>query len=170
MHIHETPLLEKLVHGGCQHGAHAEHRLEHVRPRPQMLDGTQILERVALLLQRIIARAGANDANGIGANLERLRRIRRQAQLALDRNGAAGGDPLAQAARIVFIYDLHGLERRTVRQLNKAHRLALARGAHPTAHLDRAGIPFRPAATAVISTWELPLRPAGPARRARGRI
>ena len=140
VHIHKAALLEELVDRRREHGADAERRLKHVRPGPEVLDRAQILERVALLLQRVVRRARPLDHDAVRMDFKRLRRIRRQAKLAADGNRAAGGQIPAEVSFIVGVDDLHRLEHRAVRQLDKAECLPLAHGAHPAAHLNHARI------------------------------
>ena len=56
VHVEEAALLEELVDRDRQRIAHPEDRAERVRARPQMADLAQGLERVLLLLQRIVLR------------------------------------------------------------------------------------------------------------------
>ena len=132
MHIDEAALLEELVDRGGNDGAHAERRLERVRARTQILDRAQILERMALFLERIVGRTGALHHNGFGADLEGLRRVGRQNELALDRDRTAGGQTIAKISIVALIYNLHRTEAGAVGKLDKAHGLAFARGAHPS--------------------------------------
>ena len=57
MDVYKALFLKILMNGVSDQGAHPEHRLERVGSGAEMGDGAQILEGMALLLQRII-RAG----------------------------------------------------------------------------------------------------------------
>jgi hypothetical protein len=50
----EAALLEELVDRHRRRVAHAQHRADRVGARPQVRDRAQELERVALLLQRVV--------------------------------------------------------------------------------------------------------------------
>ena len=147
MHIKEAALIKEAVDRLRHHGAHAERGLEGVRARAQMLDGAQIFQRMALLLQRIIARAFPFDGDGLGADLKGLRRIRRKHEFALDGDRAAGIERALDLIihPILLINDLHGLEAGAVRQFNKADGLARARGLDPAGNRNGARMLFRAA-------------------------
>lgn len=55
MHIDEVPILEKAVDGMGRQGPDPEHRRKGVAAGPQVGDGAQILQRVPLLLEGVIA-------------------------------------------------------------------------------------------------------------------
>ena len=72
---------------------HPGDRAEGVRPRPEMGDGPQELERMAFLLQRIRFGVGdAIDEDVFGEHFGRLSLARRGADFALDANARADGE------------------------------------------------------------------------------
>jgi hypothetical protein len=143
MDIDEPALLEELVNSRGNNRAYAERRLKGVRPRAEVLNGAQVFERMALFLQRIIAGASAFEHDFVCADFERLRRVRRNHELAFDRNCAAGGQPVAKISIVALEHDLDGRKAAPVGQFDKAEGLALAHGAHPAAYADLARVRFR---------------------------
>ena len=61
MNVAVTVAVEVLMHRLCQLIAHGEHCLKRACTHAQVRDGAQILQRVALFLQREVRRAFAED-------------------------------------------------------------------------------------------------------------
>ena len=89
MHVDEVSLLEKLVDGVGDQGAHAEHGLERVGSGTQVGDGAQILQAVALLLKRIVGAGCALHGDLRGLDLEGLLRLRGGHQGSLHDDGGS---------------------------------------------------------------------------------
>jgi len=143
MHIDKAILLKEFMDSRGNHGAHAKRRLKGVRARTQVLDGAQVFQRVPLLLQRVIRRAGALYHNFARANLKRLRCVGRKHQLTRNGNCAARGKSIAQISIVALKDDLNRGKACAVGQFYKAKGLALAHCTHPAADSDRADIGFR---------------------------
>ncbi|MPM10171.1 hypothetical protein SDC9_56496 [bioreactor metagenome] len=141
--VDEPALLEELVNSRGHNGAHAERRLKGVCPRAEMLNGAQVFERMALFLQRVIAGASAFEHDFVCVDFERLRRVRRNHELAFDRNCAAGRQPVAKISIVALEHDLDGRKAAPVGQFDKAEGFPLAHGAHPAAYADLARVRFR---------------------------
>ncbi|MPM51187.1 hypothetical protein SDC9_97934 [bioreactor metagenome] len=143
MHIDKTVLLKKLVDRSRYHRAHAKRRLKGVCARAQVLNRAQVLQRVPLLLQRIVRRASALQDDFTCMNFKWLGCVRRHDQFAADRDCAARGKPVTQISVIALKDDLNGCKACSVGEFDKAGRLALAHGAYPAADFDRADKRFR---------------------------
>ena len=72
MHINKIPFLEKFMDCIGNQGAYTEHRLEGIRPCPQMGHGPQIFKAVTFRLNRIIRRGSTFHINTVRLNLKRL--------------------------------------------------------------------------------------------------
>ena len=143
MHIDKPVLLEELVNRGCDHRTHAKRRLKGVRARTQMLNRAQVLQRVPLLLQRIVRGAGALEYDLVCVDFKRLRSIRRHDQLAGNRDGTARGKPVAQISIVALKNDLNGCKAGSIGEFDKAEGFSLASSAYPAAHFDCADIRLR---------------------------
>ena len=98
--VEEALLLEEVVDRPADAVADAGDGAEGVGPRPQVGDGAQELEGVALLLQRIGLRIGpAVDGDASGVDLGRLSLGRRRLDLAVDGDAGAGGQLLDLGSR-----------------------------------------------------------------------
>ena len=76
MDVHKAPLLEELVDGEGRHRANTEYRGEGVGPGTQVGDGPQVLQRMALLLERIVRSRGALHFDLRGLELDGLLGLR----------------------------------------------------------------------------------------------
>ena len=127
------------MHGGGGDAAHAERRGEQIRARPEMLDRAQILDAVALFLQRVVRRGNALDRDGLRLELERLGSVRREDERALgnERRADVLADDLVVIGYLLTLEnDLHSLEGAAVVQLEKAEILHIADRARPAADGD----------------------------------
>ncbi len=141
VHIDVAVLLEVLVDGRCQDGAHMEHRVEGVGAQTDVRHGPQELERVAFLLQRIVRRAVAEELD--------LRRVDLHAAFLVDggrhdRTGDTECHAESQEFGEFFALrefgfiddDLDVFEGGAVVQLRERHGLGVARCTDPAADGD----------------------------------
>ena len=138
VHVHKIPLLEELMDSVSRQGPHPEHGLEGVGPGPQMGDGPQILEAVALLLQRVLRRGGSFHLHGVRLDLKRLLGLGRCHQGSGDddsRSYVQSGD-LFEIPHGVVINHLQRLKKGSVVDHDKAKALGIPDAAHPAAHSD----------------------------------
>ena len=120
--------------------AHAEHRAEQVGAAAQVLLGAQELAGLALLLHGIVRLRRALDHDGLGLELERLRALRRERELAGDDEGGAhreGGNLLVVGELLSVHDDLQVLEAAAVVEHDEAEVLHVADRADPAGHGDR---------------------------------
>ena len=89
MNVYEVTLLEVLVDGVCDQGTYAEYSLEGVGARTQMGDGTQVLQGVALFLQRVVRSGRAFYSNLRSLDLKWLLCVRGSNQGTLYDDGSA---------------------------------------------------------------------------------
>ena len=137
--VHKAVALEELVHRHGRHGADAEGGGEQVGAGPQMLDGTQELHAVALLLQGIVGGGLALHFDGVGLDLQGLLGLGGQHHGAADdqrRAHVLGGDLLIVGQLLGGHDHLQILEAGAVVQLDKAEGLHVADGACPAADGD----------------------------------
>ena len=137
--VHKAVALEELVHRHGRHGADAEGGGEQVGAGPQMLDGTQELHAVALLLQGIVGGGLALHFDGVGLDLQGLLGLGGQHHGAADdqrRAHVLGGDLLIVGQLLGGHDHLQILEAGAVVQLDKAEGLHVADGAGPAADGD----------------------------------
>ena len=137
--VDEALALEVLVDGSRGDGAHAEDGAEEVGARTQVLDGTQELDGGALLLQRVVLGGGTLDHDALGLDLEGLRRVGRELELAGDDEGggdAAGGDLVVVGEPVARHDDLQVLEAAAVVHGDEAKVLHVTDGADPAADGD----------------------------------
>ena len=137
--VDEAAALEELVHGVGRRASHAESRGEEVRARAQMLNGAQIFDAVALLLQGIVGAGRALDLDLGRLDLERLLGLGRQHHRAAhDERGAdvLRGDLLIIRKRIRVHHHLQIAEARAVVQLDESKGFHIADGLRPAAHGD----------------------------------
>ena len=123
MGVNKAPLLEKLVDAKGRRGTHPERRGEGVCPRPQMGDGSQVLQAVALLLKRIFRRRRAFHQNFTGVKLKRLLRLRSFHKLAVNghrRSYVQLGDFLKVINFLILKDHLDALKAAAVVQFHKA--------------------------------------------------
>ncbi len=106
-----------------------------------MGDRAQELVGVTFLLQRVIVRAGADDFEATGPELPALSLAGRRDELALepDRGAGGGGFQLVIAGAVGADDALQRLEAGTVVEFDEGEVLGVAPGAHPAAHVERAG-------------------------------
>ena len=81
--------MHEAVDGLGRHRAHPEAALEQVGPGPEVSNGAQVFQGVALFLQRIVAGALAHHREGCGLELKGLFHFRGQDQFALGLDGGA---------------------------------------------------------------------------------
>ena len=139
LNVDETPALEELVDGVGRHGADAERGGEQVGAGAQMLDGTQELHAVALLLQGVVGGGLALHLDGVGLDLQGLLGLRRQHHRAADDKGRAHvlrGDLLVVGQLLGGHDHLQIPEARAVVQLDEAEGLHVADGLGPAADSD----------------------------------
>ncbi len=134
--VEEAARLEVLVDGHEQRVAHPGHRAEGVGAQAQVGDGAQVLEAVPLLLQRVVRRGAAHQAERLGPQLHGLALARRGHQLARHRQARARGGLLGQPQRRLgrVQHHLQVGQARAVVELHEGHLLAVAPGAHPALH------------------------------------
>ena len=110
VYIDKISLLEKLMNGISDQRTHPENRLEGIRSRSQMSDRAQILETVALLLQRIIRGRLSLDADFLRLDLKRLLCLRRLHERTRD-DQRASDIQLADLFKILQRVRIHDLKR-----------------------------------------------------------
>ena len=138
--VDEAALLEEAVDGERRDAAHAEHRAEQVGAAAQVLLGAQELAGLALLLHGVVRLRRALDHDGLGLELERLRAVRRERELAGDDEGGANGEgrDLLVVGELLSVHDdLQVLEAAAVVQHDEAEVLHVANRADPAGHGDR---------------------------------
>ncbi len=121
------------MHGERQRAAHAENGAERVGARPQMSDGTQVLEAVALLLQGVVAVGVAENLDLARLHLPALPLGRRLDHLPAHGETGAGADLRGRIETLhpLVEHDLQGSEAGTVVEGDKSHALAAAHRTHP---------------------------------------
>ena len=124
--------------GVGQQAAHAEHGHEGVGARPQMGDGAQELEGVALFLQRVIQCRQADHFDRVRFQLEGLAGGRRGQQLARDFQSGTEREfgRFAEIGQVVAVDDLQVFETGAVVQLDEGEIFRFALGADPAAHFQ----------------------------------
>ena len=140
MDIDEAPVLEEAVDGVGGHAAYPEGGGEQVGPGPQVLDGTQELHAVALLLQGVVGGGGALHRDGGGLHLQWLLGLGGEDHRAGDNEGGPhvlAGDLLIVVQHIGVHDHLKVLEAGAVVELDKAEGFHIPDGAGPAAHGDR---------------------------------
>ena len=140
VHIEIALVVEEAMNGLRGGGAHAEGALEQVRPGAQVLNGAQVFQRVALLLQGIVHRAFADHGDGLGLQLEGLLHVGREHQRAGEFHGRAQSDLPGQLAIIGQLVRLQNHlkvpEIASVVQLDEGEGFGLAHRAHPAVDRD----------------------------------
>ena len=99
--------------------------------------------RVALLLQRVIRRAGSLDGKFVRLDFKGLLHAGGQLQHARDLDGRADAELhriLEARQPSIYQHDLEIFEERAVVQLDKAEGLAVAHGAHPAVYRHNAAV------------------------------
>ena len=139
MGIDVTLILEELVDRISGNAADAEHRGEQIGPRTQVLLGAQVLQAVALVLDRIIRIGRRCDGHLGRLDLEGLLRLRRKHERAFYHQ--RGGQRQLRhffeiAEELLFVYDLNRLEEGSVVQLDKPESVGVAVVSDPAAHFD----------------------------------
>ena len=137
--IDEAPALEELVDGVGRRGADAEGSGEQVGAGAQMLDSTQELHAVALLLQGVIRGGLALHLDGVGLHLQRLLGVRCQHHGTADDQGRSHvlrGDLLIIIQLLGGHDHLQILKAGAVVQLDEAKGLHVADGTRPAADGD----------------------------------
>ena len=102
-----------------------------------MGDGAQVFKGVALLLQRIVAGAGADEGDLAGLDLKGLLGARGQHERARHADGAAHAqahDLGVVLQRVGLRDDLQVLEERAVVELDERERLGIAQRADPSGY------------------------------------
>ena len=141
--VDEAALLEEVVDRARGGVAHAQHRADRVGARPQVGDGAQELEGVALLLQRVVVLDAADHLHALApCSSKRWPLPGDSTSSPADLDRAAGAERAAprisKFARIGLDHDLQAGEARAVADLEKGDALRVTRGAHPAAHRRRA--------------------------------
>ncbi len=139
VHVDEAAVLEEAVDGGGGYGADAEDGAEEVGARTQVLLGAQELDGGALLLQRVVRGGGALDHDLRRRELEGLRRVRGELELAgADERGGdvLVGDLVVVLERLAVHDDLQVLEAAAVVQGDEAEVLHVADGLDPSGDGD----------------------------------
>ena len=139
MHVGEAALMEELVQGKGRLTAHAERRVEGVGARAQMGHRAQIVHAHLLLLQRVVAAAGAQHGDGIGVDFKRLLSIGGQHQRAGDLKAgiqAALGNLGIVGELVSLKNNLNRLIAAAVRQRDKADIFRIAHSFGPAADGD----------------------------------
>ena len=137
MYIYKALFRKELVCGLRDQRADAERALEQVGARAQVRDGAQVFQRVALLLERIVAAACAHDLYCGRVQLERLGHVGRYYQRAGRLDGCAHAglyQLLVVGKRVLAHYDLQVLKERAVVYLHKGEGLGLAQRAYPAGY------------------------------------
>ena len=136
--VDKAVLLEELVDRVGNQRADAEGRLECICARAEMRHRAQILERVALFLQRVVRAGRSLDVHLIGLNLKRLLRLRRRDQCSADDDCGADIEmcDLAEIAHPVVENDLKRIEIRAVMNDHESECLRIADRADPAADRD----------------------------------
>ncbi len=108
--IHEVALLEEFVDRVGDERTNAEHRLECIGAGTKMRHRAEELERVSLLLQRVIRGGLTLDRHLIRLNLKRLLCLRRHNQRSLndDRRSDVQLADIAEVLHRVVEHDLQG--------------------------------------------------------------
>ena len=139
VHVQVAHVVEEAVDGLRCHRAHPERALEQVRAGTQVLNCAQVLQRVALLLQRIVRRALADDGHAVGLQLKGLLHVRREHQRARHLDGRTHADGTGRLGIVgqlgLLQNDLKVAEVGAVVQLDEGEGLGLAHGAHPAVDL-----------------------------------
>ena len=141
MRVDKAAVVKELVDGVGRDRAHPEDGVKGVGTRAQMGDRTQILQRMALFLQRIIRRGDPLHRDFCSMDLEGLLGVRGEHHAAADRNGASNVEftHLFEVFELALLeHDLQVLECRSVIQLDKAERLGIPDGLDPAADRDLA--------------------------------
>ena len=138
VHIYKAPLLKELMYGKCSQRSDSEHRLKRIGSRAQMRHGAQVLQRMALLLERIV-RAGRSLYRDLTRlYLKGLLRLGGGDERSPDDESSAYVDLryLREVVHIVMIYDLYLVEARSVADGQKAECLGVSVGTYPPADRD----------------------------------
>ena len=138
MYVYEASLLEELVNRVGNQGANPEYSLEGIGSGAQMGNGSQILEGVALLLQRIIRRGIALYHNLFCLNLEGLLCLRCSNQSSLYNHSCAHVQlgNLFKILHVIMVYDLQCLEAASVSHNQEAEGLGATVAAEPACYCD----------------------------------
>ena len=105
-----------------------------------MLDGAQVLDSVALLLQRVVGSRGALDLDGKRLELEGLLGTGRQHKLAGHDEGGADvlrNDLVIVGQDVAAQDDLKVVEAAAVVESNESHGFGVTDGARPSRHGQR---------------------------------
>ena len=138
MYIYKASLLEELVNRIGDQGTNPEYGLEGVGSGAQMGNGSQILEGVALLLQRIIRRGIALYHNLFCLNLEGLLCLRCSDQSSLYNHSSAHVQlgNLFKVLHVIMVYDLQCLEAASVSHNQEAEGFGSTVTAEPARYGD----------------------------------
>ena len=137
MDIHKVALLEKFVDRIGDQGAHTEDSLESVRPGTKMRHGPQELERVTLLLERIIRCGCTFHLHALRLDLKGLLCVRRSDELARHDDSRADIEPadLGEIRKALAIDDLKCIIKRSVVDDEESERLGSSVVPDPSADL-----------------------------------
>ena len=135
VHIYEATLLEELMDRKGHQGTDLKYGLKGVGSRTQMIDRTKVLERMTLLLQRIVRRGRTLEHDLVGLHFECLLRIRRRHELTLYDDGRADTvlRHLLEVRHGVMVNDLKRGEEGTVGNRQETELLRITVRADPAA-------------------------------------
>ena len=138
MDIDKAALLEEGVDGVGGEGTDAEHCLEQIGAGTEMGDGAEVLDGVALFLERIIRCGRAFQRDGGRVDLKRLFGIRGQDDLALhhQRRAYVIFPDLVEIGERIVVHHLDGFKKRAVGEYDEAEGFGIADTAHPAANGD----------------------------------
>ena len=133
--IDKAALVEEAVDGKSSFAADAENSVEGIGSGAQVLDGTQVLHGVALLLQGVICRALALDQDDIGGQLNSLLGVGGLVDDTLDGDSCTDVQAGSQLVKLVLSRnnDLQVLDDRTVVELDEGAGLNVSCSSDPAA-------------------------------------
>ncbi len=138
--VDETVALEVLMDGGGKGGADVEHGVERVGAYAQLRHGAEILHGVALLLERVVRGAGAEERDLLGVDLHATLFVDGGRDDSADdlQRGTEGEAGLeVRVCKVVLVDDdLQMLECGAVVELGKGHGLRVTGCPDPSADGD----------------------------------
>ena len=139
VHVNKSSFHEERVNRISDQRAHAVRRRKGVGAGPQMRDRSEVLEAVALLLQRIIGRGSTFQFDLFNLHLEGLLRVRSQHYFTRcnDRSADVHLRDLSEVLQVLTVNQLKILEAGAVCKRDKADSLGIAVVADPAAYGHR---------------------------------